>query len=169
MTRENDRFPAIFPEVSGLFGALPTVVKLSNTQTTTGASTTATVVTGSSIMIPAHEFTPGATYKIQLFGTKTGATGNLVVALYMHATAVLSLTSGSSAAGDWRFEGYVSSVGPAMQNCFGIFTQTAVASVFDYAAATVSTVGDFNLRAVITNGNTDTTTVEHVRIEYVNR
>jgi hypothetical protein len=119
------------------------------------------------ILIPQHEFQPGCTYTYKIYGTKTGATGNLIVAIYLNNTAVLSLTSGTSAAGDWRFEGSVSSIGPASQNCFGIFTQTAVASVFDYASATVATVGDCPLKVMITQGNTDTTTIEHGRIEYV--
>lgn len=168
MTRDNDRFSEVFPEVTGLFGSLPTVVAQTNTQTSV-TDTTATTVTGMKILIPQHEFQPGATYKFMLAGTKSGTAGNLNVQLFLNNTSVLSLTSSSSAAGDWRFEGYVSSIGPAKQNCFGIFTQTTVASVFDYAAATVATVGDCPLKAVITQGNTDTTTVEYGRIEYVLR
>jgi hypothetical protein len=167
MTRENERFAAIFPEVTGLTGVLPSVVAQTNTQTTTGASATATTVTGMTIVIPQHEFIPGATYKVLLYGTKSGTGGTLTVDIYLNATAALELVSGSSAAGDWRFEGYICSVGPAIQNSFGIFTQTGVASVVDFDSTTLSTVGDVTLKAVITNGSTDTSTVEHGRIEYV--
>lgn len=165
MVRENDRFSEIFPEVTGLTGSLVTVVKQTNTQTSI-TTTTATAATGMSIVVPAREFVAGSTYKVILTGTKTGTAGNLIVALYLNNTAVLSLTSGSSAAGDWRFEGYISSTGPATQKCFGIFTQTAVASVVDYAAATVPTYGDCPLKVVLTQGNTDTTTAEYGRIEF---
>lgn len=167
MTRDNERSPTIFPEVTGLTSVLTSVVARTNVQTSQAAASTKTV-TGTTIVIPAGEFTKGSTFIYTLFGTKDAGNGTVAVKLNLNGTDVLTLTSGSSAAGDWMFRGSVSSLTSASQNCFGFFDQTAVVEVVDFATASVSTVGPSTLKATITNSSaSDTVTVEHATVEYV--
>lgn len=166
MTRENERSPTVFTEVTGLSGVLQTVVAQTNTQTSQAAASTKNV-TDMSVVIPATEFVTGSTFSFLLAGTKSAGNGTVAVKLNLNGTNVLTLTSGSSSAGDWLFKGSVSSTGPATQNCFGFFNQTTRVEVFDYASASVDTSGVNTLKATITNSSaSDTVTVEHGRIEY---
>ena len=167
MTRENERSPSVFSEVSDLTGVLATVVALTNTQTSQKAAATKDVA-GMSVVIPAGEFPIGATYTFMLAGTKDATNGTLAVKLNLNGTNVLTLTSAGNYSGDWFFKGSVSSTGAATQNCFGSYTQTGRVEVFDYAAGAKNTSGVNTLKATITNSSaSDTVTVEYGRIEYV--
>jgi hypothetical protein len=167
MTRENERSPHVFPEVSGLTCVLPSVVAQTNVQTSQAAASTKDV-TNMTVTIPAGEFVKGATYNFILVGTKDAGNGTLAVKLNLNGTNVLTLTSGSSSAGDWFFKGSVSSTGTATQNCQGWFNQTTRVEVFDYASAAINTSGVCTLKATITNSSdSDTVTVEYGRIDYV--
>jgi hypothetical protein len=164
----NDRFYADDPTINALSPVTPLVVYQSTTQVSNAVVENKACA---NLRIPPGQLGPGATFRITMAGTKTGANVAMAVALVIDSTEVIALTADDVTAVDWvAVMTIVGGVNTKAQKAFGTLDLLTSAPVADYAAGTVDCSKEVVLRPSIYSGHTsDTITCEVITIEYWNK
>jgi hypothetical protein len=164
----NDRFYGDNMGVQGISPVTPLVIYQSITAVAQAAVANKDVA---AIHIPKGQFGPGATFRVTMAGTKSGANVAMAVALSIDSTAILTLTADDVTAVDWvAVMTITGGVNLKAQKAFGTLDLLTSAPVADYAAGTSDCTGEVVLRAQIYSGHTsDTITCEYILIEYWNK
>jgi hypothetical protein len=146
------------------FKVTPGIVNQTAT-TTTIASATATVITGTKVYINPREAGNGLTFRYKLSGTQTGTNAAHVITLYLGSTAVCALTADAATAVDWFAEFTIVFVSHKVQKVMGWHLQDTEDAEVNYAAGTVDCSGGITMAVYGTSHASDSLACELVTVE----